>query len=90
MSNFISKVAQIFGVFLSFLNWVTFKVKTVVATFWGKLGHFLFQHLVTLGSIIYALEIKEGFTGQISATDAGSSYAVGRLNPSTPRRTTYE
>ena len=38
MSNFTTKVAQIFGDFLSFLTRVTVKVITVVATFWASIG----------------------------------------------------
>ena len=52
VTNFLTKVAhsimQLFGLYW---NMITFLIKTVVATFQSfseKLGHFLFQHLVTL------------------------------------------
>ena len=74
-------VAQIFGDFLGILKNVTLKTKTSVAKFWailGKLGYFLFQHLVTLFTTYendpIDEESQEDFAGADNADDSRGTF----------------
>ena len=55
LTNFIDQVAQMFADFLGSFQNHCFLSQTAEATFWvtfwKNLGYFLFQHLVTLGTM---------------------------------------